>query len=141
MKRQRQDKTLELTAMQPPRRVAVPVLVRDGKPCHLGQPPMSYATTPYNVNPFSAYSAPTGAAYSVSSPSSMAAYAPSTCLGAAGSAPGSTGPSDSAACLGINTLPPMSSMHASLQQQPQSTPGYPVHHHHYHHQSQTIRAW
>ncbi|XP_013378776.1 homeobox protein Nkx-2.5 [Lingula anatina] len=52
-KRQRQDKTLELTAMQPPRRVAVPVLVRDGKPC-MGRPDFggqSYST-PYNVNPF-----------------------------------------------------------------------------------------
>ncbi|XP_036368048.1 homeobox protein Nkx-2.5 isoform X2 [Octopus sinensis] len=60
-KRQRQDKNLELSTMQPPRRVAVPVLVRDGKPC-LGQssvsPPYS---TPYNVNPF-AYS--TGPVYS-----------------------------------------------------------------------------
>ncbi|XP_065104057.1 NK2 transcription factor related 7 [Paramisgurnus dabryanus] len=36
-KRQRQDKSLELAG---PRRVAVPVLVRDGKPCH---------ATPYNV--------------------------------------------------------------------------------------------
>ncbi|KTG42596.1 hypothetical protein cypCar_00000332 [Cyprinus carpio] len=36
-KRQRQDKSLELAG---PRRVAVPVLVRDGKPCH---------AAPYNV--------------------------------------------------------------------------------------------
>lgn len=44
-KRQRQDKTLELTAnFQPPRRVAVPVLVRDGKPCPTTYPP------PYSVN-------------------------------------------------------------------------------------------
>ncbi|CAH1784481.1 unnamed protein product [Owenia fusiformis] len=57
-KRQRQDKTLELTAMQPPRRVAVPVLVRDGKPC-MGQSPGTGAggyctpsSAPYNVNPF-----------------------------------------------------------------------------------------
>ena len=50
MKRQRQDKTLELTQLQPPRRVAVPVLVRDGKPC-MGN---TY-NAPYNVNPFAAY--------------------------------------------------------------------------------------
>ncbi|XP_067868905.1 homeobox protein Nkx-2.5-like [Heterodontus francisci] len=47
-KRQRQDKHLELGAPPPtPRRVAVPVLVRDGKPC-LGASP-SYSA-PYNVN-------------------------------------------------------------------------------------------
>ncbi|XP_067134868.1 homeobox protein Nkx-2.5-like [Centruroides vittatus] len=47
-KRQRQDKTLELTAanIHSPRRVAVPVLVRDGKPC----PPSYSASAPaYNV--------------------------------------------------------------------------------------------
>lgn len=44
-KRQRQDKTLELAGHPlPPRRVAVPVLVRDGKPC-LG----ATHGTPYNV--------------------------------------------------------------------------------------------
>ncbi|XP_070540887.1 homeobox protein Nkx-2.5-like isoform X2 [Ptychodera flava] len=42
-KRQRQDKTLELATQPAPRRVAVPVLVRDGKPC-LGSPP------PYGYN-------------------------------------------------------------------------------------------
>jgi len=67
MKRQRQDKTLELTAMQPPRRVAVPVLVRDGKPC-MG--PRDFNTayhtvqTPYNVNPFAAYPSAPAPAYS-----------------------------------------------------------------------------
>ncbi|CAL1531750.1 unnamed protein product [Lymnaea stagnalis] len=49
-KRQRQDKSLELQAMQTPRRVAVPVLVLDGKPC-MGPPPTPYSA-PYNVNPF-----------------------------------------------------------------------------------------
>ncbi|XP_047496928.1 homeobox protein MSX-2-like, partial [Penaeus chinensis] len=49
-KRQRQDKNLELTtaaaaaaasmaSVTSPRRVAVPVLVRDGKPCPAGYPP------------------------------------------------------------------------------------------------------
>ncbi|KAI0242099.1 Homeobox protein Nkx-2.5, partial [Lamellibrachia satsuma] len=33
MKRQSQDKSLELAAFHSARRVAVPVLVRDGKPC------------------------------------------------------------------------------------------------------------
>lgn len=42
MKRQKQDRTLELTAMQSPRRVAVPVIVRDGKNC-VGNP--SYQTS------------------------------------------------------------------------------------------------
>lgn len=44
-KRQRQDKTLELTAanLHQARRVAVPVLVRDGKPC-----PPAYASVPTN---------------------------------------------------------------------------------------------
>lgn len=51
MKRQRQDKTLELTALQPPRRVAVPVLVRDGKPCMGRDYNTSYSAS-YNVNPF-----------------------------------------------------------------------------------------
>ncbi|XP_072107992.1 homeobox protein Nkx-2.5-like [Mobula birostris] len=47
-KRQRQDKHLEFSTSPPaPRRVAVPVLVRDGKSC-LGAPP-SYGT-PYNVS-------------------------------------------------------------------------------------------
>ncbi|XP_059169776.1 homeobox protein Nkx-2.5-like [Physella acuta] len=54
-KRQRQDKSLELQAMQPPRRVAVPVLVRDGKPC-MGPPQTPYSA-PYNVNPFAYNSA------------------------------------------------------------------------------------
>ncbi|XP_022257182.1 homeobox protein Nkx-2.5-like [Limulus polyphemus] len=50
-KRQRQDKSLELTAanMHPPRRVAVPVLVRDGKPCPA--PPYSVSTS-CNVSPY-----------------------------------------------------------------------------------------
>ncbi|XP_029113377.1 homeobox protein Nkx-2.5 isoform X2 [Scleropages formosus] len=32
-KRQRQDQTLEMVGIPPPRRISVPVLVRDGKPC------------------------------------------------------------------------------------------------------------
>ncbi|XP_043102006.1 NK2 transcription factor related 7 [Puntigrus tetrazona] len=43
-KRQRQDKSLELAG---PRRVAVPVLVRDGKPCH-GAPYNVAVSYPYN---------------------------------------------------------------------------------------------
>uniref|UniRef100_A0A8C3PMF9 Homeobox domain-containing protein n=1 Tax=Calidris pygmaea TaxID=425635 RepID=A0A8C3PMF9_9CHAR len=46
-KRQRQDKSLELAAHPlPPRRVAVPVLVRDGKPCLGGSQPYP---APYSV--------------------------------------------------------------------------------------------
>lgn len=55
-KRQRQDKSLELSNMQPPRRVSVPVLVRDGKPC-VGQNVAPSYSAPYNVNPF-VYSSP-----------------------------------------------------------------------------------
>ncbi|XP_015232525.1 PREDICTED: homeobox protein Nkx-2.5 [Cyprinodon variegatus] len=36
-KRQRQDQSLEMVALPPPRRVSVPVLVRDGKPCLAGE--------------------------------------------------------------------------------------------------------
>ncbi|XP_014676050.1 PREDICTED: homeobox protein Nkx-2.5-like [Priapulus caudatus] len=64
-KRQRQDKTLELTVnMHPPRRVAVPVLVRDGKPClerpGMGAPYASpYAMTSYVYSPTSYGAMPT----------------------------------------------------------------------------------
>ncbi|NXS95904.1 NKX26 protein, partial [Jacana jacana] len=69
-KRQRQDKSLELASHPlPPRRVAVPVLVRDGKPCLGGsQPypaPYSITTGPYSYSSYySTYgSSPYGAAY------------------------------------------------------------------------------
>ncbi|PRD32189.1 UNVERIFIED_CONTAM: Homeobox protein Nkx-2.6 [Trichonephila clavipes] len=57
-KRQRQDKTLELTAanLHQARRVAVPVLVRDGKPC-----PSAYSSVPSGGNP-GYYPSPTAAA-------------------------------------------------------------------------------
>lgn len=64
-KRQRQDKTLELAGACPPRRVAVPVLVRDGKPClggaggPMGGNPSLQApySSPYNVTvtPYHSY--------------------------------------------------------------------------------------
>ncbi|XP_078117636.1 homeobox protein Nkx-2.5 [Sander vitreus] len=41
-KRQRQDQSLEMVSLPPPRRVSVPVLVRDGKPC------LAADTAPYN---------------------------------------------------------------------------------------------
>ncbi|NXG53663.1 NKX26 protein, partial [Psilopogon haemacephalus] len=65
-KRQRQDKSLELaTHPLPPRRVAVPVLVRDGKPCLGGSQPYP---APYSLYPYSSYysaysSSPYGAGY------------------------------------------------------------------------------
>ena len=52
MKRQTADRTLEELTQQHihPRRVAVPVLVRDGRPCGFS----SNIPSPYNVNPFAA---------------------------------------------------------------------------------------
>ncbi|XP_009077513.1 PREDICTED: homeobox protein Nkx-2.6-like, partial [Acanthisitta chloris] len=61
-KRQRQDKSLALAAQPlPPRRVAVPVLVRDGKPCLGGSQsfpvPYSLPASPYPCSSYcSAYS-------------------------------------------------------------------------------------
>ena len=52
--------------MHPPRRVAVPVLVKDGKPYMGPGPPTAYSSPggPYNVNPFSYNGIPTaGNAY------------------------------------------------------------------------------
>lgn len=51
MKRQTQDKTLELAALHSPRRVAVPVLVRDGKPCLAHTMATNYSAS-YTMNPF-----------------------------------------------------------------------------------------
>ncbi|NWI52819.1 NKX26 protein, partial [Calyptomena viridis] len=69
-KRQRQDKSLELAAHPlPPRRVAVPVLVRDGKPCLGGSQafpaPYSLAASPYSYSSYlGAYgSSASGAGY------------------------------------------------------------------------------
>ncbi|KAM9312928.1 homeobox protein Nkx-2.5 [Gastrophryne carolinensis] len=62
-KRQRQDQTLEMVGLPPPRRIAVPVLVRDGKPC-LGE--SSPYNSPYNVgiNPYSYNTYPSYSNYS-----------------------------------------------------------------------------
>ncbi|NXM76133.1 NKX26 protein, partial [Serilophus lunatus] len=56
-KRQRQDKSLELAAHPlPPRRVAVPVLVRDGKPCLGGSQAFPALYSPYSYSSYySAY--------------------------------------------------------------------------------------
>ncbi|XP_060098663.1 homeobox protein Nkx-2.3 [Heteronotia binoei] len=78
-KRQRQDKALELGGSTagapqhqqqpplPPRRVAVPVLVRDGKPCLGGSQaysaPYNAAAYPYNGFPNYAYTGSPAAAY------------------------------------------------------------------------------
>ncbi|XP_013913254.1 PREDICTED: homeobox protein Nkx-2.5 [Thamnophis sirtalis] len=62
-KRQRQDQSLELVgSIPPPRRIAVPVLVRDGKPCLGDSSPYS---SPYNVslNPYSYNSYPAYGSY------------------------------------------------------------------------------
>uniref|UniRef100_A0A3B5AYT9 Homeobox protein Nkx-2.3-like n=1 Tax=Stegastes partitus TaxID=144197 RepID=A0A3B5AYT9_9TELE len=66
-KRQRQDKSLEAAGQHhppPPRRVAVPVLVRDGKPC-LGGAQSYAAAAPYGSNPYSYNGYPT---YTYNSP-------------------------------------------------------------------------
>ncbi|XP_008568255.1 PREDICTED: homeobox protein Nkx-2.5 [Galeopterus variegatus] len=70
-KRQRQDQTLELVGLPPPppppaRRIAVPVLVRDGKPC-LGDsapyaPAYGVGLNAYGYNAYSAYPGYGGAA-------------------------------------------------------------------------------
>ncbi|XP_025895030.1 homeobox protein Nkx-2.2 [Nothoprocta perdicaria] len=58
MKRARAEKGLEAAPLPSPRRVAVPVLVRDGKPCHaLKAQDLAAASFPTAI-PFPAYSAP-----------------------------------------------------------------------------------
>ncbi|XP_027760928.1 homeobox protein Nkx-2.6 [Empidonax traillii] len=60
-KRQRQDKSLELAAHPPPpRRVAVPVLVRDGKPCLGRSQPFPTFASPYS---YGSCCSPYGAAF------------------------------------------------------------------------------
>ncbi|XP_062452646.1 homeobox protein Nkx-2.6 [Rhea pennata] len=86
-KRQRQDKSLELAARPlPPRRVAVPVLVRDGRRCPGGSAPFPAAyglaaTGPY-ASSYGAYSrSPYGASYG------YAAVPPAPAGGGFGAAP------------------------------------------------------
>lgn len=72
-KRQRQDKSLEAAGQHhppPPRRVAVPVLVRDGKPC-LGGAQGYAAAAPYGSNPYSYNGYP---AYTYNSPAYNSNY-------------------------------------------------------------------
>ncbi|KAM9858645.1 NK2 transcription factor related 7 [Aulostomus maculatus] len=56
-KRQRQDKSLQLVGRYPPgpRRVPVPVLVRDGVLCSAGSPPIPYNVTLGHYNPVLGY--------------------------------------------------------------------------------------
>ncbi|KAM6953417.1 homeobox protein Nkx-2.5 [Aplochiton taeniatus] len=65
-KRQRQDQSLEMVGLPPPRRISVPVLVRDGKPCLTDA--ATYNTS-YNVgiNQFTYSSYPTFSNYPSSS--------------------------------------------------------------------------
>lgn len=56
MKRARAEKGMEVSHLPSPRRVAVPVLVRDGKPCHALKTQDLAATFQAGI-PFSAYSA------------------------------------------------------------------------------------
>lgn len=72
-KRQKQDKSLELVGYPPaPRRVAVPVLVRDGKLCGAGAHSAAYNVTVGHYNPVFGYgnsSAVYGCSYHSVSPS------------------------------------------------------------------------
>ncbi|XP_068596596.1 homeobox protein Nkx-2.5 [Brachionichthys hirsutus] len=59
-KRQRQDQSLEMASLPPPRRVSVPVLVRDGKPCLAADPATyspSYGMGHINHFPYNNYTA------------------------------------------------------------------------------------
>uniref|UniRef100_A0A3Q2P2U9 Homeobox protein Nkx-2.5 n=1 Tax=Fundulus heteroclitus TaxID=8078 RepID=A0A3Q2P2U9_FUNHE len=59
-KRQRQDQSLEMVSLPPPRRVSVPVLVRDGKPCLAGEAAAynpSYSVGPINHLAYNNYPA------------------------------------------------------------------------------------
>lgn len=59
-KRQRQDQSLEMVSLPPPRRVSVPVLVRDGKPCLAGDSAAyntSYGVGHLNHFPYNNYPA------------------------------------------------------------------------------------
>nr|XP_048713272.1 homeobox protein Nkx-2.3 [Caretta caretta] len=91
-KRQRQDKSLELgPAPPPPRRVAVPVLVRDGKPCLGGSPGYgSPYNAPYSYSGFPAYgygnAAACNAGYGCSYPAGGAGGQPG-CSPGAGAGP------------------------------------------------------
>ena len=105
-KRMRQDKTLELASIGPPRRVAVPVLVRDGKACISGPPGSGIQNSggygaPYNVTvtPYHSYpSSYNSCGYNSYSPGA-GSYGPSAAAAAAvagaaavayGSVPGSS---------------------------------------------------
>ena len=56
-KRQKMDRSIEVSAMSVPRRVPVTLTMRDGRSCLLGSNmPPSYQAAPYNVNMFPSYS-------------------------------------------------------------------------------------
>ncbi|XP_054890529.1 homeobox protein Nkx-2.5 [Poeciliopsis prolifica] len=93
-KRQRQDQSLEMVSLPPPRRVSVPVLVRDGKPCLAGEAAAynpSYGVGPINHFAYNNYPAfgnytgpgcntnyacsyPVGAVQTVQGPSGTGSY-------------------------------------------------------------------
>ncbi|XP_078488419.1 transcription factor protein [Ciona intestinalis] len=120
-KRMRQDKTLELASIGPPRRVAVPVLVRDGKSCLGGPGQVSHNAAPYNVTVTRYHNYPSS--YSScgynSYPPNPPGYGPSAAAAAAvaGAAAAAYG---NAATNGYNGFPP--SMNGG---QPGSSP-YPT---------------
>ena len=85
LKKLSQDKALELATMHAaaaaaPRRVSVPVLIRDGKPCPSGSSPSSYHTSAY----LSAYSSP--GSQSAAAPAPAGPYPPTPACAAAAAA-------------------------------------------------------
>lgn len=109
-KRQRQDKSLEAAGQHhppPPRRVAVPVLVRDGKPCLGGG--QTYSGAPYGSNPYTYNGYP---AYTYNNPAYNSNY--SCTYTSIPSLPPSSG---SSAFMNMN-LGNVSSLGGSTQAQP-----------------------
>ena len=111
-KRMRQDKTIELASIGPPRRVTVPVLVRDGKPCIMGSRGFEPTThpsysTPYNVttNPYHSYpNSYNPATYNTYPHNTHNMYA---------SNPAIATPSGSSRGYGTNVIAPYNSLHSS----------------------------
>ena len=120
LKKARQEKGLDMAPLPSPRRVAVPVLVRDGKPC---QPSVK---TPGELGSYSAAAAYAAAALSSLHPSLAAATLTSLQAAAAADGTSSTG-----GTLGLAGLPGLHNLgalygHPLLQGQSRWWPGAPA---------------